>query len=534
MFRNIFARDYVTKDFLHQEYKRKRPQFQVVPKRIGNGHHHPKMAPLISSLQFHMNQLCRDDNYSRVLTRKMPYGEVTVHRVKDLVEIIDARYWGGGFIILLHQELGIVTIFNWEGMLVKKIQLLNPVNSPWTASGMDDFIALHGRPSLAPAEYPYGNSDDWTLYWLYALSMIKPPYYIMAGDNLGFCSLCGDWTPFTDTGSLGYGYRYDWSGTFKYGVDLRDTTLGPYRIRNRWWYTHSKDSNTNYAILIQKWEGTVAGEYTETTFVILYSVHPTTYAYTQVGYVATPEVHWIPPVEYSGDSVDIVRYNIDCVSMEDDCFYVHFVEAEWHYKASDEWGIGEENPYITDGCEYVRKYDYTTAELLRSGVHNIPATDYYGYIGPVTYGTPPVTPEAPYNWGDVHFLLGYSRLYSGDYVVYSNYRGLYQASWDASDLSYRSSGLTPATSIGEPYGHRTLPYLGCKNSSVYMGDSMVYGDAPHEVTDYSCFLVDKYNFDSDEDLTYNYLMRTYCDYRENLIYRETPLAGFVMDGLQLF
>lgn len=523
------------RDFLKSPVRRRTdPRYNLIERRWGD-YSDPgavRLEPLIDSLKFHIAQMNAQYNCSRSLFGSNDFGAVYIHRIKDTIDDVYIKVTGGGFIILLHQERGVVTCFDWKGNLVKTIQLYTPLHTPLDRAVFDTW----GTPELhdPPTGYPTGTGYDWN-YWFWWWNL-KPPIYIMDGDSFGFCSVYGGTELlYTDVGTIAYGHRYDWTGTFKYAIDLRVASFPPYTVLNRWWYTRdTDDGQKHYSIIIQRWYSGSAGEgATERTFVILYEVDPTTFVYTMVGYVETPEVTLASSVH---------RYNIDCVAMCDDYFYVHYIEGDFDIK----WGEGAYS-HMSNCKHYITKYDYSLTEIKSSAKQSVSTENYNGYMGPFSY----VNEEEETVWvndflwfGDGGwFYRGYNRLYAGDdYIVYSSMSGQYHASWN-DDLTFRSDGLSPQTVASAPFNHRSLAYLGTKDNKVYMYDSKLLTPDGQEasIDDYATAIADRYNYDSEESDVYDVtipaygamMQRTYCTYLNNLYYREAMVPGFVIDGLKI-
>lgn len=524
------------RDFLRNPIRRKvDPHYHLIERRLGdvNEPNAIKLEPLIQSLKFHIAQMSAQYNCSRSLYGSNEFGSVYVHRISNTMENIYIKVKGGGYIILLHQERGVVTIFDWEGGLYKTIQLYTPLHSPLTREEFDTWITpeIHDPPT----GYPTGTGYDW-IYWFWWWGL-KPAVYIMDGDSFGFCSVYGGAEYFyTDIGTIAYGHRYDWTGTFKYAIDLGVASFPPYTVLNRWWYTRdTDDGQKHYSIIIQRWHTGQGSGDTEKTFVILYEVNPTTFAYTMVGYVETPEVTLTSSVH---------RYNIDCVAMCDDYFYVHYIEGDF----TIDFDAGTRQ--MSNCTHYIVKYDYALTEVDRSAEQAVSTDNYNGYMGPFSYvnGDDETVWVNKFLWfGDDYenslFYIGYNRLYAGDdYIVYSSMSGQYHASWN-DDLTFRSDGLSPETVQRAPFNHRSLAYLGTKDNKVYMYDSKLLTPDGQEasIDDYATAIADRYNYDSEESDVYDVtipaygamMQRTYCTYLNNLYYREAMLPGFVIDGLKI-
>lgn len=517
-----------------KRHKRKEAHYYLPERRIGP--YDANLLPLKKKIKFAMGQLSQVRCVSRTLRGSNQYGTVEIHRINDMIDNVTISVAGGGYIILLHQERNVVVIFDWNGNIAKVLQLYTPLHSPLTREDFDAWPTpeLHN----APTGYPTNTGNDW-IYWFWWWQL-KPPAYITDGDDKGFGVVYGDNAHvYDDVGAIAYGHRYNWAGEFQYSIDLQLSAFGAYTVANKWWYTRDKNDGTkSYAIIIQSWANGQNIGNTEQMFVILYEVDKETFAYTQIGYIETPIVTLANSVH---------RYTVDCVSMQDDCFYVHFVEGDFTLDLTPE---GIMRRQMHNCTHYIRKYDYTITQMNASAAQPVSVDNYNGYMGPFSYtnsNEEEIWVEDYLWFGDstvfLWFYRGNARLYADSkYIVYSNMTGKYHASWNA-DLTFRSDGLSPETVNSAPFNHRSLVYLGTKDEKVYMFDSELLTPAGQEqsISDYAAALADTYNYDSDKSDTYDtsipaygaLMRRTFCNYRENLYYRETPLPGFVKDGLKL-
>ena len=460
-------------------------------------------VPYVRELQGHLNNLSQFDDYSRSLSRSVPGGEVSITRLKGMMDIVKASFRGGGNAFFLHKERGVAYIYDYkDSAFIRRFPLASPFDWGWTPDEITEFRNYFDEI--------YRDSNYWDLIIYAGIPLTS---YSDHGDKSG-CSV------FIAKPFLGYsggppiGTRYDYSGNIDYSLRLDEDET----FKVLYWGTrHTKDNKYWIEIGSYRYHYTYPPNPDYGWDVCYYLL----FIYKREGksdtYIATILT------DYGG----LVRTEIDCIDMEDDFFYVHLIDSQ----------VGDppnQNIVVPSSVyHYIRKYDYTGAllgeseKVLSNPLDTVIAwtiRQYEAQANPHFYD------------GDIFDRSGNILYSSKDYIVYSCKHGRFRCSWNAKDLTYRAGAVSTQNHYGSFRFHLNMGFVDnilCEN------DSSKTFTGTYKIDDFIKQYIYTYDYDkvkpneAPDDTKYDneYLIpqQGILDY----YYREALYPGFVLKQMDL-
>jgi hypothetical protein len=393
---------------------------------------------VIDQLSFHLRNMSNRNSSVLALSRKVPAGEVSVHRIHDTLEIVDTRYAKGGFFFFISPYYGNGYIYNMDGQEVKEFGFYSPLDFGWTDQEKADWYSYIAAafPSITTPNNWFtsmaamGNADAW---------------WVNSGDKYGFDTIYGD---IGINNPIDVGMRYNWRGESIYTLRFKNPTSPITMIK--WWNSHQSSESDGHAVMFLQTRVPASSDWYNgdgnplflnfLEYIQFFKINKDN-SYENIFFIST-------------ELGEINRERIDSVALMDTFLYVHRIK--WSILRD---GVRLQSPPVTGPLEC-----YNVTETLVPGTlfHRIEKYDYAGnFLGASDYRSFPddrylylqsgvqshfnydsayadlYGPVSALSFDNDQITYNFLRLYASEnFIGYSINISGYRCYWSASDLKF--------------------------------------------------------------------------------------------------